>query len=177
MKISYLFILLLPVQFSLADDTAQTPKKNEDWRAGMPEEVRAKLPEDTGSLLRQLGFDSRPKSQTGRERPPVKVWGNNFSNFDKDDSNDWVVHVSSTNFQGKPISGTLVYDKTEHGWTCIAMLPGTWPIGWGGHVEGRMGICTRERVPEDSLTTERESYFRWDGKRYIPDRVEFTRGG
>ncbi len=173
----YLFILSLPVQFCLAEDPAAAAKKTEDWAAGMPEEVHAKLSDDTGTLLSQLGFDARPKSQSGRDRPPVKIWGNNFGNFDKDDSNDWVVHVSSTNFQGKAISGTLVYDKTEHGWTCIAMLPGIWPVGWGEYVEGRMGICTRESVPEDSPSTDRETYFRWDGKRYIPDRVEFSRGG
>ena len=173
----YLLTLLLPGQFSVAEDAAQPARTSEAWRAGMPEEVLTRLPGDMGTLLSQLGFDGRPKSQTGRERPAVRVAGDNMSNFDKDDSNDWVVHVSSTNFQGKAISGTLIYDKAEHGWTCIAMLPGTCPIGWGEYAEGRLGICTREAVPEDSPATQRESYYRWDGKRYIPDRVEFARGG
>jgi hypothetical protein len=147
------------------------------WRAKLPDELNKKLPNDMSDLLADMGHDSQAKDGRSRTGPPVKVWGNAFSNFDEDDSNDWIIQVRTTDFRAKPVEGTLIYDRTEHGWTCIAKLPGTFPTGWGTAYEGRLGIRTLENVPEDSPTTQKERYYRWDGQRYIPDRIEFTRGG
>lgn len=176
-SLSTLSSLLLIVGAPAADDAKTAPVDRNAWRRRLPEEVSKKLQNDMSTLLAELGYDARPKEQSAHSRPPVKVWGNDFSNFDQDDTNDWVVQVKTTDFRGKSVAGTLIYDRTEHGWTCIAKLPGIFPSGWGTPLEGRLGIRTLEPVPEDSPSTDMERYYRWDGKRYIPDRIEFARGG
>ena len=177
MKLAFPLALTLAFLTMVRAEDVKAPSKKDDWHKHLPEEVRAKLPRDSADLLRALGFDERPKEQTGKERSPVTMWGNNYSNFDKDDTNDWSIHVKSTDPRGRRIVGTLIYDKTEHGWTCIAKLEGLFRHGWGKYVEGRMGVCTKEQVPEESPQTQRERYYRWDGQRYIEDRVEYSRGG
>jgi hypothetical protein len=165
--------ILLAAAASGANETKKAALDPNAWRERLPVEVSNKLPNDMSALLAELGYDSRPKERSA----PVRVWGNDFSNFDNDDTNDWIVHVMTTDFRGKAVAGTLVYDRAEHGWTCIAKLPGTFPINWGTAFEGRSGIRTLEGVPEDSPSTQMERYYRWNGTRYIPDRIEFARGG
>lgn len=146
--------------------------RRDDLLKGRPKEVADKMPADIGLLLGELGYLTSPN----QPRAKVEIWGNNFCNFDKDDSNDWVIQVRSIGFRGQKISGTLIYDLTEHGWTCIAKLPGTMPVGWSHEFEGRMGIYTQEPIEGEPGGT-RERYYKWDGSRYIEDRVEISRGG
>jgi serine/threonine protein kinase len=158
-------------------DSGKLAEDRDAWLKNRPKEVAEKMPYDTGDFLKELGYVSDPTLLGGKPRAKVEMWGDNLSNFDRDESNDWVIQVRSKDFRGKNISGTLIYDQTEHGWTCIAKLPGTWPVGWNHESEGRLGIYTQESIEEEGGNSQRERYYRWDGKRYIEDRVETTRGG
>jgi serine/threonine protein kinase len=154
------------------DQTRSTADLERDkWISQCPKEVADKMPHDIGKLLSELGYNPRPEA-----RPAVRMWGNNMSNFDNDDTNDWVIHIHSIDSRGKAISGSLIYDLTEHGWTLIASVPGTFPVGWNHEFEGRRGFYTQEAM-SDEPGASRERYYRWNGKRYIEDRVEFARGG
>jgi tRNA A-37 threonylcarbamoyl transferase component Bud32 len=148
-----------------------------EWRLNCPKEVRDKSSWDITLLLRKLGWRDHPNSWPGGVRPKVTVWANDYFNFDKDGTKDWVFHIGSTDTAGRKVSGSLIYDQTEHGWSCVAMLPGTFPGGWSGHAfEGRQGIFTREPL-EGEPGAERLRYFRWNGEAYIEDHQEIERGG
>ncbi|MES2477223.1 MAG: serine/threonine-protein kinase [Verrucomicrobiota bacterium] len=157
---------------------AVSPSKSDTWRKNLPEEVRVKFSEnDLTSLLRDLGWVAPREVKGGGPPAKIDVWGNDFSNFDHDTTQDWVIQVRSSDARNKPISGILIYDLTEHGWTCIAKLPGIFPVGWNHEFEGRKGFYTQESIPGEPPINQRCRYFRWDGNRYIEDRVEYERGG
>lgn len=147
------------------------------WLKTCPREVLHKSSEDMTTLLRNLGWTDNPGAWPGGKRPKTKVWAHSMTNFDEDDSNDWVFHVRNLTPAGRPVAGTLIYDLTEHGWTCVAMLPGTFPVIWNAKtLEGRRGIMTRDPM-ENEPGAERLRYFMWNGERYVEDHQEIGRGG
>ncbi|MES2924388.1 MAG: protein kinase [Verrucomicrobiota bacterium] len=154
------------------------PEDRNAWRKNLPQEVREKLSgNDLNDLLRGLGYVEPHQLKEGGKPAKIDVWGNDFSNFDNDETKDWVIQVNSVDFRGMKISGILIYDLTEHGWTCMAKLPGTFPVGWNHEFEGRKGFYTQESIPGEPPINQRQRYFRWDGNRYVEDRVEYARGG